>query len=278
MNANRREILRIAATMTMVCALAGALLGGAFVATHRYREVSGRRAEQRAILGLLQLDSSATVLEVRQYLSPARSEVVYRAGPYGEPPAHEVVFSLDGRRVAAGEATIPRDAHAERGLVPLGRVFVATRSGAVAGFVIEGESRGYKNRIRFFVGLSPAFEIAGVRVLEHEEDPGLGAEIATPVFQGQFLGRAAAGLASLAVTRDPMPEDWRAALATVAGTPVARWRERHAALLARERTRPIYAVTGATISSRALTDGVRETVDHFQRRWALLGPSLGGRS
>lgn len=117
-----------------------------------------------------------------------------------------------------------------------------------------------------------------MRVLEHEEDPGLGAEVATPAFQGQFLGRAAAGLAALAVTRDPMPEDWRAALATLARTPVERWREYHAALLAREQARPIYAVTGATISSRALTDGVRETVDHFQRRWALLGPYLGGGS
>jgi len=261
-----------------VCALAGALLGGAFVATHRYREVAGRRAEQRAILGLLQLDSSATVLEVRQYLAPARSEVVYRAGRYGEAPKREVVFALDGRFIAAGAATAPPDAHDQRGLLPLGRVFVATRSGAAAGFVIEGESRGYKNRIRFFVGLSPAFEIAGVRVLEHEEDPGLGAEIATPVFQGQFLGRSAAGLVSLTVTRDPMPEDWRAALATLARTPVARWRGRHATLLAREGAKPVYAITGATISSRALTDGVRETVDHFQRRWALLGPYLGSPS
>ena len=278
MNAKRNEILRIAATMTVVCAIAGAVLGGAFLATHRYREVASRRAEQRAILGLLQLDSSATVIEVRQYLAPARSEVVYRAAPYGEPAERQVVFALDGRLIAAGAAGASQDARADRGLVPLGRVFVARRGEAIAGFVIEGETRGYKNRIRFFVGLTPAFEIAGVRVLEHEEDPGLGAEVATPLFQGQFLGRAAAGLVSLDVTRDPMPEDWRAALATVARTPVGRWRELHAALLARERSRPIYAVTGATISSRALTDGVRETVDHFQRRWALLGPHLGSRS
>jgi Na+-translocating ferredoxin:NAD+ oxidoreductase RnfG subunit len=37
-------------------------------------------------------------------------------------------------------------------------------------------------------------------------------------------------------------------------------------------------VTGATISSRALTDGVRTTVDHFRRRWALIAPQLGGPS
>ncbi len=286
MNGSRHEVLRIAATMTVVCALAGVLLGGAFVSTHRYREAAGRRSEQRAILDLLQLDSSATVLEIRQLLSPARREVVYRAGPLGGAPLREVVFALDGRLVAAGAMAPPAQgrgpgadvARADRGLVPLGRIFVATRAGANAGFVIEGESRGYKNRIRFFVGLTPAFEVAGVRVVEHEEDPGLGAEVATAAFQGQYLGRTAADLAALSVTRDPMPEDWRAALATLARTPLASWRERHAALVAREGGRPIYAVTGATISSRALTDGVRETVDHFQRRWALLAPQMGGAS
>jgi electron transport complex protein RnfG len=282
MNENRREILRVVTTLTVVCALAALVLGGAFVATHRYREVASRRDEQQAILGLLQLDASANVLEVRQYLAAAREEVVYQAAPYGEPPRREVVFALDGRLVSARALTgaTPVDARTagEHGWVALGRVFVARRGSAAAGFVVEGECRGYKNRIRFFVGLTPAFEIAGVRVLEHEEDPGLGAEVATPVFQGQFLGRTAEHMASLTVTRDPMPEDWRSALATLARTPVTAWRDQHAALLAREGARPIYAVTGATISSRALTDGVRETVDHFQRRWALLAPQLGSAS
>ncbi len=144
------------------------------------------------------------------------------------------------------------------GLVPLGRMFVAKRAGIPAGFVVEGESRGFKKRIRLFVALRPDFSIADMRVIEHEEDPGLGAEVATPWFRGQFTGRTAAEVAKLDVTKDPMPEDWRAAL------------------LARERAKPIYAVTGATISSRAVTDGVRATVDHFRRRWALLEPHLGG--
>ena len=282
------DVPRITVTMTAVCAIAGVLLGGAYVATHRYRESAARRSEQRAILGLLQLDASARVLEIRQFLSPARREVIYRASPLRESPgreapAREVVFGLNGRLVAAGASGRARvggtgSAPEDRGLVPLGRIFAATRGGSPAGFVIEGEARGYKNRIRFFVGLTSAFEIAGVRVLEHEEDPGLGAEVATPAFQGQYLGRAAADLPALAVTRDPMPEDWRSALAALARSPVSTWRERHAALIARERGRPIYAVTGATISSRALTDGVRETVDHFRRRWALLSPELGGSS
>jgi electron transport complex protein RnfG len=278
MNAGRGEVPRIVATMTAVCAIAGLLLGAAFVATHRYREEADRRGERAAILELLQLDGSATVLEIRQLLSLARREVIYRAAPLGAAtPPREIVFDLDGRRVA-GVAAGSGDGAQERALVPLGRIFAATRNGAPAGFVVEGESRGYKNRIRFFVALGPEFTIRGVRVIEHEEDPGLGAETATPAFQGQYLGRAAEDLPALTVTRDPMPEDWRVALAALGRMPPAAWHDRHAALLKRERTRPIYAVTGATISSRALTDGVRETVDHFRRRWAILAPELGGAS
>jgi electron transport complex protein RnfG len=277
-NRDRGEVLRIAATMTVVCALAGAILGASFLVTHRYREAADRRAERGAILDLLQLDSSATVLEIRQYLSADGRQVVYRTAPLGAPAEREIVFGLDGALLTAGPVPVSRSADGKRPLVPLGRMFAATRAGAPAGFVVEGETRGYKNKIRFFIGLNSDFEIAGVRVVEHEEDPGLGAEVATRAFTGQYLGRTADDVAALTVTRDPMPEDWRAALATLARTPAARWRERNEALVERESAKPVYAVTGATISSRALTDGVRETVDHFRRRWALLAPALGSPS
>jgi Na+-translocating ferredoxin:NAD+ oxidoreductase RnfG subunit len=80
------------------------------------------------------------------------------------------------------------------------------------------------------------------------------------------------------VAKIPMPEDWRAALNGLATESAGAWRTKNAALISREAGQPIYAVTGATISSRALTRGVRTTVDHFRRRWALLAPQLGGQS
>jgi electron transport complex protein RnfG len=111
-------------------------------------------------------------------------------------------------------------------------------------------------------------------VVEHEEDPGLGAEIATPNFEGQFLARSPADPAALTVTRDPLPEDWRAALAELRRMPAPAWRERHGALIERQRVKPIHAVTGATISSRALADGVRATVDRFQARWQRIAAAV----
>ncbi len=276
---DRAELVRIVASMAGTMVLAGFVLGGVFLGTDRYQKVAGLAKEKRNVSQMLQLDSQATVLEVRQYLDPEKREVVYRARPFGNEAAaaRELTFSLAGElRGQAQVPATPGGEEAPRGMRPLGRVFVATAAGAPAGFVVEGESRGYKNRIRFFVALSPEFEILGVRVVEHEEDPGLGAEVATPWFQGQFVGRGGDALAKLDVTRDPMPEDWRGALQELARTPVPEWRAKHAAELQAQAGRPIYAVTGATISSRALTNGVRATVDHFHRRWQLLAPYLGG--
>ena len=276
MSATRGEVLRIVGTMAVVCALGAAVLGGIYVATERYAEAANLASERRAIAEMLGVADSARVLEVDQFLAPVRREVVYRAQPFGERVAHarQVVFTLEGALVST-DSLAPAGEAAIKGLTPLGRVFLASHDGRPAGFIIEGVTRGYKNRVRFFVALSNAWEVVGVRVVEHEEDPGLGAEVATPWFQGQFLGRGMTEVRALEVTKSPMPEDWRAALAQLQRTPVAQWRAAHGELIERERSHPIYAVTGASISSRALTEGVRLTVDHFRRRWELVAPHLG---
>jgi electron transport complex protein RnfG len=272
-----REIARIAVNLAVVCAVSAVVLGGVFMGTDAYQKAAGLAREKRAVADMLALGSDARVLEVKQFLAPAKREVVYRARPYGDEkaPVREIVYSLDGALRSSNPAAAAAD---PAGLQPLGRLFVAQRAGAPAGFVIEGETRGYKNRIRFFVALDTAFAVQGVRVVEHEEDPGLGAEVATTWFSGQFVGRTADKVVNIDVAKTPMPEDWRAALNGLATEPASAWRTKHADLVGREADKPIYAVTGATISSRALTRGVRTTVDHFRRRWALLAPQLGGQS
>ena len=279
----RDEVIRITASMTIACAAGAAILGAVYVGTERYQRAAELSAERGAIVELLGLGAGAEVTEVRQSFdpgAPGRPEtkaVIYEARPLGEAGVapRRFAFSLDGVPVPVASGA---SSAAQRAPEPLGRLFVAREQGRPAGFVVEGIVRGYKNRIRFLVALTPALDIAGVRVVEHEEDPGLGAEVATRAFEDQFVGRAAEDMTRLDVTRDPMPEDWRAALLQLERTPAPAWRERPAAIAERERARPIYAVTGATISSRALTDGVRATVDHFRRRWSLIGPELGGAS
>jgi electron transport complex protein RnfG len=276
---DRQEVVRIVLSMTVACAVGAAVLGGVYLGTDRYQQAAQLRGDRTAIVDLLGLGEGADVTEVRQYLTADAHAVVYDISAFGAPAGatRRLEFSLDGQLVSQGVAPSAPETGG-KGMLPLGRIFVARRDGATAGFVVEGNTRGYKNRIRFLIGLTPSFDIAGVRVVEHEEDPGLGAEVATPWFTGQFIDRAAADLPTLTVTRDPMPEDWRSALAALSRTPIGPWRAREAALITRERAHPIYAVTGATISSRALTDGVRQTVDHFRRRWRLLEPLMGAAS
>jgi electron transport complex protein RnfG len=267
------EILRIAGSVTLYCALGGAILGATYVATDRYQEVARAAAEHRSITQLLDLGPDAQVVEIRQYLDPVHDQVVYRAAPKGAETGTQLTFALSGQLLGRARAGL-RGGEAEEGLKPLGRIFVALQADTTTGFVIEGETRGYKNVVRFFVALDAAFDVLGVRVIEHEEDPGLGAEIATPWFQAQYFGRTAGQVSTLDVTRDPLPEDWRAALLELQRLPPAQWRSRYGGLLAREGARPIYAVTGATISSRALTMGVRNTVNRFRYRWSLVSPLL----
>lgn len=270
------EMLRITVSMTVACALGALILGAIYVGTDRYARAVRTAGERQAVTQLLSLDADASVREISQYLDRARAEVVYRQAAEPGGTATRLVYSLDGTLRARSEA--PATEAEPRSFESLGRIFVATRGGRPAGFVVEGQTSGYKNTIRFFVALDSSFSIAGVRVVEHEEDPGLGAETATPWFQGQFVGRTPEQVSALEVSRDPLPEDWRGALAQLQRKSLADWRAEHAALIAREGVHPIYAVTGATISSRALTDGVRGTVDHFRRRWALIAPQLGGPS
>lgn len=268
------EVLRIAGSVTLYCALGGAILGGTYAATSRYQEWARAAAEQRSITQMLNLGPDANVIEIRQYLDPRKDQVVYRAAPRGEETGTQLTFALSGQLLGRARASL-RGGEAEEGLKPLGRVFVATQADTTSGFVIEGETRGYKNVVRFFVALDAAYDIVGVRVIEHEEDPGLGAEVATPWFRGQYVGRTAEQVQTLDVTRDPMPEDWRQALLQLDRLPPAQWNSRYGELAARERGLPIYAVTGATISSRALTMGVRNTVNRFRYRWSLVSPLLG---
>ncbi len=274
---DRGQLLRITRNLTVVCILGAALLGAVYVGTERYTRMASLSAEKNSIQQMLRLSPSARVLEVRQFYSVAGSQVIYQPTPLGDAgaQARRLTFSLDGMLLSdARGATLKPQGTPE--LAPLGRVFLAYEGERSAGFVVEGLTQGYKAKIRFMVALDSEFRIISVRVLEHEEDPGLGAETATPLFCGQYGGRTAADLARLGVTRDPMPEDWSQALKQLELRDPGAWSSAYGALRARENARPVYAVTGATISSGALTRGVQSTVAHFQRRWDLISRHLGG--
>ncbi|MFQ5905133.1 MAG: RnfABCDGE type electron transport complex subunit G, partial [bacterium] len=101
-------------------------------------------------------------------------------------------------------------------------------------FVVIGQ--GFQSFIHVMLGINVDAEISGIEILEHAETPGLGALIEKESFKGQFKGkslensRLVAG--NLAVTKDGGD---------------------------------VEAITGATISPRAIVQAVSEGLKFFEK-------------
>ena len=279
-----REMTRIAVGLTVVCLLASLILGGVYAWTEpaKARNIAAR--EQRLIGELLALPPDARVSEVRRYLwwRGTDLEVLYltdrrlvRFSAAGDrldetPLPEELATAVAAERDAwvrdeAGPADEDRFRYA-------GRFFVGERAGERAGYVVEGRSAGFKTWIRFFLALDGDLGLRGIEVIEHEEDPGLGAEITEPYFKHQFAGRDYDDAVALEVTKDPLPNRWRDALLELETRAVGPWLADHRQALADHPD--IHAITGATISSVAVTDGVRRALGNFRQRMRLVEPYL----
>ena len=110
--------------------------------------------------------------------------------------------------------------------------FVARQNGSFAGAAVETTSRkGYGGLIKIMVGLNPDNSLRRFKILQQQETPGLGTKITTAAFQSQFENLPFA------------PETWRL----------------------KKEGGEIQAITGATISSRAVTEAIRTAADVFAR-------------
>jgi electron transport complex protein RnfG len=108
---------------------------------------------------------------------------------------------------------------------------VARKAGRYAGAAFVAVSRrGYGGDIRLMVGVTAGGTVNRVRVLSQQETPGLGTKVAAAPFISQFDGR------------------------TIADT---RW-------AVRKDQGDFDAVTGATISSRAVLEAVRAGLDVYR--------------
>ena len=109
-------------------------------------------------------------------------------------------------------------------------VYRVARGNTLSGWVVKASGQGYADRIEALIGLDPqATTITGLFILEQKETPGLGNKIASADWRGQFTGKPTG-----------------APLDVVKGNAMA--------------PNTIDAITGATISSRSVTDMVNRTV------------------
>ncbi len=109
--------------------------------------------------------------------------------------------------------------------------YEALKGKELIGYCVKVVSNGYSGFIRIIVGIDLNGVITGVEVIEHSETPGLGAKIdeikpgeKSPWFLKQFVGKPATEI---------------------------------------EVKKNIDAITGATVSSKAVTEAVNKAVTEF---------------
>lgn len=280
-----REMIVIAAGLAVVCLVAAMILGGLYFLTEPAKAHNLQMREESMIRGLLGLSPEAKIHEVRRYLRGEGRDlqVIYLT------PKKLAQLDLNGKElgayavpaeVASSTSSELKDEWVRKQIKTpdpeqikyAGRFFVgveSTQQGTQpAGYVVEGVTAGYKNWIRFFMAIDSAYAVQGVEIIEHEEDPGLGAEIVQRYFKNQFAGRSLADIEKISVTKDPLPKDWQDALETLGDMPFRPWLEKYQAMLPNNPN--IHAITGSTISSTAVTNGIKLALGNFRKRMNLV--------
>lgn len=102
----------------------------------------------------------------------------------------------------------------------------------VVGYTFKVLPKGYGGTMTVLVGISVEGEITGLKVVSHSETPGLGAKATEASFQNQFAGMSASS--PLTVIKSGTPGD-----------------------------NEVQSITGSTITTQAVTDGVNAALDVF---------------
>lgn len=103
----------------------------------------------------------------------------------------------------------------------------------VVGYTLKMSTKGYGGQIQLMVGISKEGKLAGIKILSQSETPGLGANATLPSFYEQYKEKPISK--DLEVVKSGTSED-----------------------------NQIQALTGATITSKAVTTGVNEAIKFYQ--------------
>lgn len=129
--------------------------------------------------------------------------------------------------------------------------------GEITGYVIYGEQKGYQSIIKFLVGIDPQGNIQGLRILEQGETPGLGARI-TEVSNDKTVTEY---LKSVFKKEEPAKqkkiEPWFPKMFK------GKFYKDLYVSKTEKNDKAIQAITGATITSQAVVDGVKNSIENF---------------
>ena len=115
-------------------------------------------------------------------------------------------------------------------------------SGQSVGYVFETEAKGYGGTVKVMTGISIQGDITGVIVLEHSETPGLGANAEKEDFREQYKQPIANTVGGIEIVKYQTPAEGQ-----------------------------IEAMTGATITSTAVTSAVNQAIAAYQEAYDSEG-------
>lgn len=286
-----KEIIRITVGLTVSCLIAALVMGSVFVITDKAKKHNEHVNVQQTMLGLLGYTKSHPAPpDLRLYtiyryiISDGDTRTLGYMLPVlkGDSVGYQLaVIDLDGQfigqfklNVTPEKASEPTErSSALRQVLKPPKTFVYADSTIVAtlnqkrlAYLLPGEFPGFKTFIDVMLALDPSFKIIGLEITEQEEDPGLGAEIKQDYFKKQFKGKSFEKVKTLHVIKEPLPEEYKQYLEGKKGKVSPIPEGELEVIRSKYQDRDIYALTGATISSKAVTDGVKSMITRFAYR------------
>ncbi len=295
-----KEIIRITIALTLSCLLAGLVIGTTFIFTAKAKQHNEHLNVQQTMLGLLGYGPerpAAPELQLHQvhryivkdnetmrmgYMLPARCSG-------GGPGYVWVELDLKGEFLERRELALTPEAalsaddrkKALAGILDAGAeadfadtMIIACLGQRRTAYLLPGEFPGFKTFIKAMVALDADFQLLGLEVIEHEEDPGLGGEITQDYFKNQFVGKSFEKLKRLTVIKEPLPAEYERYLKSMGLGNSGLSESEAAGIRQRYKDQDIHALTGATISSAAVTNGVKAMVKKFAYRIQVLDQAL----
>ncbi|MCC3863357.1 RnfABCDGE type electron transport complex subunit G [Terrisporobacter petrolearius] len=127
---------------------------------------------------------------------------------------------------------LDKSKYKSNGSVEIVEVFEGLKGSDVAGYTIKALPSGYGGSIEIMVGIKSDGTISGINIGNMTETPGLGAKAKEEAFYGQYAGKPAT---ELSVIKSGTPGETE-----------------------------IQAISGATITSTAVTTGVNAAVEVYE--------------
>jgi electron transport complex protein RnfG len=288
-----KDIITIVVRLTVSCLLAATVMGLCFIFTSNAKKHNEHVKEQQVMYELLgykggaKIPESLAMHEVYRYVinNSEKQSIGYLIPSEHDKDGKFLFVNIDlsgslieTKPVALSESEALEAEKRNKAVAAtvgpgyevnfVDQTIVVTENGSRIAYLVGGKFQGFKTFVNVMLAVDPAFSLIGLEILEHEEDPGLGAEIEQDYFKNQFKGKPFEALKTIDVVKAPIPDDYLKALnGKVDEKEIMNFREQY-------KNKDIYALTGATISTKAVSNGVKGIVTKFAYRINVLDKVL----